>query len=97
MLVLRCDTDHFRVFTGPTAGPVLSGFINANANWRWTWIVIVIWGFVELCALVLFVPETFLPVVLKHKAKRLRKAGRTDVKVSTFFATMVRTWKSSDD
>lgn len=67
-------------FLGPTAGPVLSGFINANANWRWTWIVIVIWGFVELCALVLFVPETFLPVVLKHKAKRLRKAGRTDVK-----------------
>ncbi|GAA5985835.1 hypothetical protein JCM5350_006909 [Sporobolomyces pararoseus] len=67
-------------FLGPTVGPILSGFINQHTNWRITWYTLLGWGGLELCALVLLVPETFLPVVLKHKAKRLRKAGRTDVK-----------------
>lgn len=68
--------------SGPTVGPVISGFVNQNANWRITWYALLGWGGVELCLLVLFVPETLLDVVLKSKAKRLRKAGRTEVKVS---------------
>ncbi|GAA5823404.1 hypothetical protein JCM5353_002135 [Sporobolomyces roseus] len=67
-------------FLGPVAGPVLSGFINQHANWRITWFTLLGWGVLELIALVVFVPETFLPVVLKSQAKKLRKAGRTDVK-----------------
>ncbi|GAA5839145.1 hypothetical protein JCM3766R1_002270 [Sporobolomyces carnicolor] len=67
-------------FLGPTVGPVISGFVNQNANWRITWYALLGWGGVELCLLVLFVPETLLDVVLKSKAKRLRKAGRTEVK-----------------
>ncbi|GAA5922081.1 MFS transporter [Sporobolomyces koalae] len=67
-------------FLGPVVGPVISGFINQHTNWRVTWYVLIGWGVCELAALVLFVPETFLPVVLKNKAKQLRKSGRTDVK-----------------
>ncbi|GAA5896316.1 MFS transporter [Sporobolomyces salmoneus] len=67
-------------FLGPTIGPIISGFINQHANWRVTWYTLAGWGGLELIALILFVPETFLPVVLKYKAQRLRKAGRTDVR-----------------
>ena len=66
-------------------GPVISGFVNQNANWRTTWYALDGWGGVELCLLVLFVPETLLDVVLKSKANRLRKAGRTEVKVSRVY------------
>ncbi|KAK4055240.1 hypothetical protein OIV83_000521 [Microbotryomycetes sp. JL201] len=38
------------------------------------------WAFVEALIIYLLVPETFLPARLKQKAKRLRKAGRNDVK-----------------
>jgi hypothetical protein len=34
--------------------------------------VLCIWVFVETALLVLFVPETYTPILLKRKAKRLR-------------------------
>ncbi|KAI0344703.1 MFS transporter [Trametopsis cervina] len=58
---------------GPAVGPLLSGFINQNTTWRWTYRVLIIWTFVEWILLLLFVPETYTPVLLKHKAKHLRK------------------------
>ncbi|KAI0093212.1 MFS general substrate transporter [Irpex rosettiformis] len=61
-------------FIGPAIGPLISGFINQNTTWRWTFRMLVIWTFVELLLLLLFVPETFAPVIMKHKAKKLRKA-----------------------
>ncbi|KAM0755473.1 MFS general substrate transporter, partial [Meredithblackwellia eburnea MCA 4105] len=67
-------------FLGPVAGPVISGFINQHLHWRWTWWVLAIWIFVEFIALVLFVPETYLPALLVKRAKKLRKAGRADVR-----------------
>ncbi|GAA6032025.1 hypothetical protein JCM8097_003393 [Rhodosporidiobolus ruineniae] len=67
-------------FLGPVVGPIISGFINQHTTWRWTWRVLLIWAGVELVLLFLFVPETFVPAVLKKKAKKLRKAGRTDVR-----------------
>ncbi|KAM0793435.1 hypothetical protein ACM66B_000880 [Microbotryomycetes sp. NB124-2] len=65
---------------GPVGGPLLSGFINEHLYWRWTWYILTIWAFVEALVVYFFVPETFLPARLKQKAKRLRKAGRQDVK-----------------
>lgn len=65
---------------GPVLGPIISGFINMHVDWRWTWRVFIIWAGVELLALAVFVPETFLPRLLAQKAKRLRKAGRTEVR-----------------
>lgn len=38
------------------------------------------WAGAEYVALLVFVPETYLPAVLKARAKKLRKAGRTDVR-----------------
>lgn len=61
-------------FIGPAAGPLISGFINQNTNWRWTYRVLVIWIFAELVFIVLLVPETYVPAILKRKARKLRKS-----------------------
>ncbi|KAH9020531.1 MFS general substrate transporter [Lactarius deliciosus] len=60
-------------FLGPEIGPVLSGFINQHWHWRWTYRVLIIWSFIQGVALMLVVPETCTPVILKWKAQRLRK------------------------
>lgn len=44
-----------------------------NLSWRWTFYVLIIWVFVILVAL-LFVRETYVPVLEKKKAARLRNA-----------------------
>ncbi|KAI0301206.1 MFS general substrate transporter [Multifurca ochricompacta] len=61
-------------FFGPEVGPLLGGFINQNTTWRWTYYLFIIWSFFQLVALFLFVPETYSPVILKQKARRLRNA-----------------------
>ncbi|KAG1831698.1 major facilitator superfamily domain-containing protein [Suillus subluteus] len=53
-------------FIGPVAGPHL--------YWEWTYRVQLCWIFVEFLMLLLFVPETYVPVILKKKARRLRKS-----------------------
>ncbi|PCH41178.1 MFS general substrate transporter [Wolfiporia cocos MD-104 SS10] len=60
-------------FLGPVIGPLVSGFICQHANWRWTYRVLLIWQFVTVVLLVVFVPETYEPVILKRKAARVRK------------------------
>ncbi|KAF9236541.1 major facilitator superfamily domain-containing protein [Melanogaster broomeanus] len=57
-------------FIGPVAGPLISG---CHINWRWTYYVMLCWIFVENVMLFLLVPETYVPVILKNKASRLRK------------------------
>jgi len=57
-------------FLGPEMGPVLSGFINQHWHWRWTNYVLIIWSFSQEVALILVVPETCIPVILKWKAQR---------------------------
>ncbi|XWW98735.1 hypothetical protein V2A60_006737 [Cordyceps javanica] len=65
-------------FLGPTAGPLIGGFINYNAHWRWTYYVFLIWTGVMLFAVVFFVPETFHPILLRNKARELRKRTGDD-------------------
>lgn len=60
-------------FIGPVAGPLIAGFVNQNAYWRWTYWVLLCWIFAETVMLFLLVPETYVPVILKRKARRLRK------------------------
>ncbi|KAH9989424.1 major facilitator superfamily domain-containing protein [Russula vinacea] len=63
-------------FLGPEIGLLFSGFINENVNWRWTYYSLIIWSFLQVVALICFVPETYAPVILKWKAERyLRKSG----------------------
>ncbi|KAI3398974.1 hypothetical protein diail_8001 [Diaporthe ilicicola] len=60
-------------FLGPSFGPMIGGFINSNVNWRWTHYMLIIWAFTICLALVVTVPETYHPVVLRNKARKLRK------------------------
>ncbi|KIK70121.1 hypothetical protein GYMLUDRAFT_151768 [Collybiopsis luxurians FD-317 M1] len=65
-------------FIGPVVGPLISGFINQNLNWRWTYYILTIWTFVQTLALFLLVPETYVPILQKQKAIRLRKTTGDD-------------------
>lgn len=60
-------------FLGPSFGPMIGGFINYNVDWRWTHYVLIIWAFCMCIALFLVVPETYHPVVLRDKARRVRR------------------------
>lgn len=60
-------------FIGPALGPLVGGFINENTSWRWTFYVLIIWSAALLAGITLFVPETFHPVLLRNKARKLRK------------------------
>ncbi|KAI9434586.1 MFS polyamine transporter [Lactarius indigo] len=58
---------------GPTTGPVVGSFTSSALGWRWVFLVIVIVA--GLCILLsFFVPETYAPVLLARKARRLRAA-----------------------
>ncbi|KAF8890945.1 major facilitator superfamily domain-containing protein [Infundibulicybe gibba] len=61
-------------FIGPVLGPLISGFINQNLYWRWTYRVQLIWIFGQIIALLIFVPETYVPVLRQRKAHRMRKS-----------------------
>lgn len=60
-------------FLGPIAGPIVGVYITqSDLGWRWTaWITLIfsaVFGTVALFT----VPETFVPVLLKRKAEKLR-------------------------
>ncbi|USW49359.1 Putative major facilitator superfamily, MFS transporter superfamily [Septoria linicola] len=63
---------------GPLAGPIISGYV-APISWRWAfWSGLIIAG--ATWPFVIFLPETYGPVLLKHKAEKLRKeTGRSDI------------------
>ncbi|PYH91730.1 MFS general substrate transporter [Aspergillus ellipticus CBS 707.79] len=58
---------------GPALGPVVSGFLQLKQTWRWTFYVL-LWmaGFTEIL-LLLTLLETLSMIVLRNKARRLRK------------------------
>jgi len=60
-------------FLGPVLGPVMGGFISENIGWRWVQGVCTIFiGVVGILG-VIFVPETYGPVLLQNRAKHLSK------------------------
>lgn len=62
------------VFIGPVLGPIIGSFVTQSyLGWRWVfWVMMIFAGFCWVLIL-LFMPETFAPVLLMRKAKRLRK------------------------
>ena len=62
------------VFSGPTFGPIIGGFIvDSSAGWRWTmWVVVIAGLFFSLLAMLVY-PETYPPAILQRIAKDLRK------------------------
>lgn len=74
------------VWAGPALGPITSGFLQltegVEARWRWSFYVVLMLA--EFSAMFMFtIPETYAPVLLYHKARRIRKArvpGYEDVR-----------------
>ncbi|KAI0407898.1 major facilitator superfamily transporter [Xylaria palmicola] len=62
------------VFTGPLLAPFVGGFIvESYLGWRWTLYITSFMGFFALALDLLFMPETYPPVVLVEKAAELRR------------------------
>ncbi|KAK3072978.1 hypothetical protein LTR53_005838 [Teratosphaeriaceae sp. CCFEE 6253] len=67
---------------GPLIGPIASGYVSV-VDWRWSyWVLLIVSG----CTwpFLIFMPETYGPIVLEHKAKALRKqTGNSDLLAPT--------------
>ncbi|KAH8820247.1 major facilitator superfamily transporter multidrug resistance [Xylogone sp. PMI_703] len=65
-------------FLGPVMGPLIGGFTFDALGWRWLYYLqTILSGFLYICML-LFVPETYGPVILSRRAKALRKKTGDD-------------------
>ncbi|KAF9069463.1 major facilitator superfamily domain-containing protein [Rhodocollybia butyracea] len=75
------------VFLGPVLGPLVGGFV-AESSLRWNFIFWIMFIFAAVSTLLMFVflPETYAPVLLQKKAKRLRKQATTPEAKQAIFA-----------
>lgn len=61
------------VFLGTASGPLVAGFIvDSPISWRWVFWIMMIFGVVSTAIMVILLPETYAPVILLKKAKKLR-------------------------
>ena len=62
-------------FLGPTLGPVIGSAISdwSDLGFQWCDWISAIWGGLVLLLSLLFLPETFAPVLLKFKSQQTRK------------------------
>lgn len=58
---------------GPVLGPIVGGFVGMTVGWRWIEGVMAIFTGVLWIAGVLFVPETYTPIILRKHATALSK------------------------
>lgn len=64
-------------FIGPVAGPIVGGFVTQSyLGWRWTAWITCFMAFAFGTAGFLIVPETFAPVLLQRRAKKIRYQTR---------------------
>ncbi|KAI9712541.1 MAG: hypothetical protein M1812_006850 [Candelaria pacifica] len=63
------------VFSGPLLAPFIGGFITINPHmgWRWTEYIITMMGFLSFGLNLLFLQETYPPILLVSKAAELRR------------------------
>lgn len=60
-------------FLGPTIGPIVGGYLAAAGGWRWVQGFLAAFSGTLLVLTVLLWPETYGPVLLRKRAKRLSK------------------------
>jgi len=60
-------------FMGPVIGPIAGGFLGQYAGWRWVQGFMAIFSGLLWIAASLIVPETYAPVLLRQRAKKLSK------------------------
>jgi MFS family permease len=69
----------FAVTGFPVLGPVIGSYVfYIDGGWRWSEWIILIGSGIVLSLIVLFQPETFPPLLLKWKAKHLRRETGDD-------------------
>lgn len=61
------------VVGGPTLAPVVGAALTQKVSWRWTEYLEAIFTFAVIALAFVCLPELYGPVLLKHKAKALRK------------------------
>ncbi|KAI0900128.1 MFS general substrate transporter [Annulohypoxylon nitens] len=65
---------------GPCIGPIAGGYLIQAAGWRWVYWLMVILAGIFIPISVVFLRETFAPVLLERKAQKLRKeTGNTNL------------------
>ncbi|PNP51373.1 hypothetical protein THARTR1_08023 [Trichoderma harzianum] len=92
------------LWIGPSLGPIIAGFLELKKDWQWTFYVLLMLGGAS-ALFMLTIPETHAPTVLRHKAKRIRKAkipGYENVKAqiedssqslaSVYRVALIRPW-----
>ena len=75
---------------GPIIGPVVGGVVSERLGWRWVFWIIAIVGGVIAIIFFFFSRETYAPVLLDRKTKRLRKESGNELlrsKLSTGLST----------
>ncbi|KAK7207797.1 major facilitator superfamily domain-containing protein [Myxozyma melibiosi] len=60
-------------FLGPCIGPIVGGYIGDNTSWRWIYYTMLIFTGVLYAVIVVTIPETYAPTILKRRAAKLRK------------------------
>lgn len=60
-------------FLGPVLGPIIGGFAGETIGWRWIEGIMALFTGTLWLIGSLFVPETYAPVLLRQRAKRLSK------------------------
>lgn len=61
---------------GPVAGPIIGGFVGQRLGWRWVFWVLAITAGVVTVGIELLNQETYAPVLIARKTKRLRSQLR---------------------
>ncbi|KAG6994163.1 hypothetical protein G7Y79_00046g082140 [Physcia stellaris] len=58
---------------GPVIGPVIGGYLSEAKGWRWVfWLIAIVGGAITIIGFVVL-RETYSPVLLERKARKLRK------------------------
>jgi MFS family permease len=60
-------------FLGPTLGPIMGGFVGETLGWRWIEGLLAIFTGSIGIIYIFTVPETYAPVILHRRAKKLTK------------------------